>query len=190
MKKSIRELKNLVSSRADQKMVFSHSLTLDSCDVENFFTTRESDRYRNTLTRQVSPSFVFFSNLRDCFQITERIKSQLLENYLSIPVESQKSLLTLATEENAMHTGNSSCFSLFCTYSAHAMDRIKAHPWLARNYDKSVSQMLEHKEGSVYLIQGPELCGKTQFLCRLYEKTPEKAYKIIRFILFLPFFIP
>ena len=58
-KRSIRDLKNLVSGRMDQKMVFSHNLTLDSCDIENFFSTKESDRYKNNLTRQVPFYFTY-----------------------------------------------------------------------------------------------------------------------------------
>ncbi|VDL68364.1 unnamed protein product [Nippostrongylus brasiliensis] len=37
-------------------------------------------------------------------------------------------------------------------------------------------------EGGVYLLQGPELCGKTRTLCHLYEQVPLTAFKLIRFI--------
>ncbi|KAK6008948.1 WD domain, G-beta repeat protein, partial [Ostertagia ostertagi] len=36
--------------------------------------------------------------------------------------------------------------------------------------------------GGVFLLQGPELCGKTQALCRLYDQAPATVFKIIRFI--------
>ncbi|VDO20398.1 unnamed protein product [Haemonchus placei] len=48
----IAKLKNQVSEKVDNKLVFSHIFTPENGDIGAFFTSREADKYRDTLQRQ------------------------------------------------------------------------------------------------------------------------------------------
>lgn len=50
---SIAALKNDISENVDSKLVFSHIFTPENGDIGAFFTSREADKYRDTLLRQV-----------------------------------------------------------------------------------------------------------------------------------------
>lgn len=49
----IAKLKNEISEKIDSKLVFSHIYSPENGDIGSFFTSREGDKYRDTLLRQV-----------------------------------------------------------------------------------------------------------------------------------------
>ncbi|KAK6029785.1 hypothetical protein OSTOST_04102, partial [Ostertagia ostertagi] len=61
--------------------------------------------------------------------------------------------------------------------------RPHSRPWYVRNeVDSRLNELLATANtGGVFLLQGPELCGKTQALCRLYDQAPATVFKIIRY---------
>ncbi|KJH48624.1 WD domain, G-beta repeat protein [Dictyocaulus viviparus] len=69
-------------------------------------------------------------------------------------------------------------------FVVHYTERSK-RPWYDRHgLDSEFQELLSAaKNGGVaVLIHGPDICGKTRSLCRLYELTPPESLKIIRFI--------
>ncbi|RCN42013.1 WD domain, G-beta repeat protein [Ancylostoma caninum] len=155
----IAKLKNEVSEKIDSKLVFSHIFTPENGDIGSFFTSREGDKYRDTLLRQ----------------ILERLKTHLVLLHPTIP-STPFTVVDIAAADNNSHLQHyGSCLK---------------RPWHAREaVDTKLKASLSRAEllsaaasGGVFLVQGPELCGKTRALCHLYEQTPATCYKIIRFI--------
>ncbi|EPB80681.1 WD domain, G-beta repeat protein [Ancylostoma ceylanicum] len=149
----IAKLKNEVSEKIDSKLVFSHIFSPENGDIGSFFTSREGDKYRDTLLRQ----------------ILERLKTHLVLLHPTIP-SSPHTVVDIAAADNDSHLQHyGSCLK---------------RPWYAREaVDAKLKELLSAAaSGGVFLVQGPELCGKTRALCHLYEQAPPTCYKIIRFI--------
>ncbi|XGW25278.1 hypothetical protein V3C99_006585 [Haemonchus contortus] len=149
----IAKLKNQVSEKVDSKLVFSHIFTPENGDIGAFFTSREADKYRDTLQRQ----------------ILERLKTHLVLLHPCVR-SSPCSSVEVASDESNAH------IYFHATRSKQ--------PWYARNeVDPKLNELLSSAtSGGVFLLQGPELCGKTRALCHLYDQAPPTVIKIIRFI--------
>ncbi|KAK5966749.1 WD domain G-beta repeat protein [Trichostrongylus colubriformis] len=150
----IAALKNQISEKVDSKLVFSHIFTPDNGDIGGFFTSRDADKYRDVLQRQIS----------------ERLKTHLVLLHPSVP-SSPCSPEDIAADERYAHI--------------YFYKERSKRPWYARKeMDSKLSELLGSAAngGGVFLLQGPELCGKTQALCHLYDQAPATSLKIIRFV--------
>ncbi|ETN80062.1 WD domain, G-beta repeat protein [Necator americanus] len=149
----ITRLKNEISEKIDSKLVFSHIFVPENGDIASFFTSRDAEKYRDTLQRQ----------------ILERLKTHLVLLHPTIAV-APRTIVEIAASDNESHL-------------QHYQTCVK-HPWYARQaMDAKLQEFLNAAASSgVFLIQGPDLCGKTRALCHLYDQTPSTNYKIIRFI--------
>lgn len=148
----IAALKNQISENINNKLLFSHIFTPENGDIQGFFNSRDTEKYRSLLSRQV----------------LESIKSHMAVLHPSVP-SSLFTPMDIAAKEYELH---------FLYY----MERSKRR-WCPRQaVDSKLKELLSLAEnGGVLLIQGPDICGKTQALCRLFEQAPA-ALKIIRFI--------
>ncbi|KHJ93394.1 hypothetical protein OESDEN_06702 [Oesophagostomum dentatum] len=149
----IARLKNEISEKIDSKLVFSHIFTPEYGDIGSFFNSREAEKYRDVLLRQ----------------ILERLKIHLVLLHPDVPTP-PRSVVELAIADSESHLKRyMSCSSR----SWHPREGVD---------DKLKELLTQAAGGGVFLLQGPELCGKTRALCYLYEHVPTTNYKIIRFI--------
>ncbi|CAI2351409.1 unnamed protein product [Caenorhabditis sp. 36 PRJEB53466] len=150
--KKIEELKNEVTLKMNDR-VMTHVLRPESIDINYFFNSRDGDKYREKIARQFN----------------EKLKNHIAELNPPVRPEVPKSPIEVATAEARTHVA----------YLEHQLSIGN----LPRNYDQRLDELAGVKVNrGVFLIQGPDLCGKTQALCRLYSKVSSAdAYKIIFF---------
>ncbi|KAK6062043.1 hypothetical protein COOONC_00290 [Cooperia oncophora] len=112
-------------------------------------------------------------------KILERLKTHLVLLHPCVP-SSPCSPEVIAADESDTHIRLQ---IILLNISDFYVERSK-QPWYARtDVDSKLNELISTATtGGVFLLQGPELCGKTRALCRLYEQAPTKAFKIIRFI--------
>ncbi|CAB3406664.1 unnamed protein product [Caenorhabditis bovis] len=152
--RNIENLKNNVSLKMTDK-VMTHVLRPETSDINYFFNSRNSDKYREKISRQ-------FAN---------RIKTLLGETHKNIRPAPPRDIIEMARNDDRIHSDN-----------VRKQLQIGNLPRNCVEKKLDETARLKHSSG-VFLIEGPDVCGKTQTLCRLYDKISEKdAYKIIRFI--------
>uniref|UniRef100_A0A8R1HUS0 WD_REPEATS_REGION domain-containing protein n=1 Tax=Caenorhabditis japonica TaxID=281687 RepID=A0A8R1HUS0_CAEJA len=150
--RKIEDLKNEVTLKMNDR-VMTHVLRPDTVDINYFFNSRDGDKYREKIARQFN----------------EKLKNLLGELNPPIRPEVPRSPFDIAATEARIHTD----------YLEHQLSIGD----LPRDYDKRLDELADVKVNrGVFLIQGTDLCGKTQALCRLYNKiSSNDAYKIIFF---------
>ncbi|CCW46000.1 Protein qui-1 [Caenorhabditis elegans] len=133
--------------------VMTHVLRPESTDINYFFNSRDGDKYREKIARQFN----------------EKLKNHLADINPPVRPEPPKSPMVLAANEARTHQ--------------EFLENQLALGNLKRDYDKRLDELASVKVNrGVFLIQGTDLCGKTQALCRLYHKISDKdAYKVIFF---------
>ncbi|CAI4225513.1 unnamed protein product [Auanema sp. JU1783] len=154
-KSKIMDLKNRVAASYERENVFNHTLYPENGDIISFLSSKDGERYVDTLTRQ----------------LTDRLKSLLNKIHSNKVPSAPSNIHEIAKAEDSTHT-------------KHAL-RCLEKPWLSRaTLDNKITELLNTNanSGGVILLQGPDLSCKTRLLCQLYEKAPKSAYKIIRFV--------
>ncbi|EGT37210.1 CBN-QUI-1 protein, partial [Caenorhabditis brenneri] len=150
--RKIEDLKNEVTLKMNDR-VMTHVLRPESIDINYFFNSRDGDKYRERIARQFN----------------EKLKNHLADINPPIRPEPPRSPIALAIEDSRAHI--------------EYLEQQLSLGNLKRDYDKRLDELAGVKVNrGVFLIQGTELCGKTQALCRLYDKISSKdAYKVIFF---------
>ncbi|CAJ0937081.1 unnamed protein product, partial [Mesorhabditis belari] len=116
----------------------------------------------------------FFSG-RDADKYRDNFSRQLLERLKQCVMKfaptrlPSSSLLSIAIYENFTHI-------------RHLRDRLKRQWQPRKSIDAKIEELTKDMLPGAYMIQGPEMCGKTQTLLRIFELTEDKtAYRIVLF---------
>ncbi|UMM29516.1 hypothetical protein L5515_011833 [Caenorhabditis briggsae] len=150
--RKIEDLKNEITLKMNDR-VMTHVLRPESTDINYFFNSRDGDKYREKIARQFN----------------EKLKNHLADLNPPLRPEPPRSSIELAVNEARTHY--------------EYLEQQLSIGNLKRDYDKRLDELAGVKVNrGIFLIQGTDLCGKTQALCRLYNKISSKdAYKIIFF---------
>uniref|UniRef100_A0A1I7TE12 WD_REPEATS_REGION domain-containing protein n=1 Tax=Caenorhabditis tropicalis TaxID=1561998 RepID=A0A1I7TE12_9PELO len=115
----------------------------------------------------------------------EKLKNHLADINPPIRPDPPRSAIDLALDESRAHIGMFTFLIFHSTFLSYLeyLEQQLAIGNLKRDYDKRLDELAGVKVNrGVFLIQGTELCGKTQALCRLWSKISSKdAYKVIFF---------
>ncbi|PAV70253.1 hypothetical protein WR25_21608 [Diploscapter pachys] len=151
--RKIEDLKNSIST-CTSTTVLPHVVNLEQLDPTTFFASKMSDKYRDEMARQLS----------------DRVKTKLSAIHQSSDTRpvAPVPLRQIAADENNTHI-------------AHALSILDVPAAPRSAFDQKLAE-LTSSPGGYYLIQGPDLSGKTRTLCKLYEMVPTDHYKLIRFI--------